>query len=166
MKSKLIIRSCFAFLFISIAISCNSRKDTLTAQQLLEVKKDVQKLMDMTAKDISTDGPTAWLNYFENTPDFFMVSDGQLVFPNYDSATSFIQNTLVKQIKTVELKWSDVRIDPLTDRLAVVAATWNEDLTDFAGNTITPRGYFTAVAERTSQQWKFRNAHWSLAKPK
>jgi hypothetical protein len=166
MPTELIIRKCFIFCVFSISLSCNNNTDSLTQQQAIEVKDSVQKMIDMTAKDISHDGPIAWLKYFENTPDFFMASEGQLVFPNNDSATTFIKNTLVKQIQKVELHWSNIRIDPLNNKFANVAATWKEDLTDFANNTISEGGYFTAVAEKTSQGWQLRNAHWSVTKSK
>jgi hypothetical protein len=164
MPFKLIIRSCFGFLLFSIFISCGSKTDSLTQQQSIEVKDSVQKMMDRIASDISHDGPIAWLKYFENTSDFFMASEGQIVFANSDSATIFIKNTLVKQIKKIELHWSNVRIDPLTNKFANIGATWNEDLTDFADNKTPQRGYFTAVAEKTLQGWQLRNAHWSVSR--
>ncbi|HMC87277.1 MAG TPA: hypothetical protein VKI61_17250 [Chitinophagaceae bacterium] len=166
MKCKLIIGSCFGCLLFFIFISCNSKTGSLTGQQSMEVKENVQKMMDMTASDISHDGPVGWLKYFENTPDFFMASDGQIVFPNYDSATAFIKNTLARQIKKIELHWSNIRIYPLAERLANIGADWMEYFTDFAGNNNSQKGYFTAVAEKTLQGWRLRNAHWSVIKSK
>jgi hypothetical protein len=166
MTTKLIFRNCISFCSFFIFLSCNSNTGSLTRQQSLEVKDNLQKMMDMVAKDISHDGPIAWLKYFENTSDFFMASEGQLVFPNSDSATTFIKNTLVKQIRKIELHWSNIRIDPLNNKFANVAATWNEDLIDFANKTISQNGYFTAIAEKTLEGWQLRNAHWSVTKSK
>jgi hypothetical protein len=166
MTTKLIIRSYINFCIFFIVLSCNSNTGSLTQQQSIEVKNSVQKMMNMIAKDISQDGPIAWLKYFENTPDFFMASEGQLLFPNSDSAKTFIKSTLVKQILKIELHWSNVRIDPLNNKFANVAATWNEDLTDFANKTISESGYFTGVAEKTLQGWQLRNTHWSVTKSK
>ena len=123
-------------------------------------------MIELIAKDISHDGPIAWLKYFENTQNFFMASEGQLVFKNSDSATTFIKNILVKQIRKIELHWSDIRVDPMTSKFANIAATWNEDITDFADNKTSQRGYFTAVAEKSLQGWQLRNAHWSVTKSK
>jgi hypothetical protein len=147
-----------------ILFSCNSKTKFLSEAQTIEVKDSVQKMIDLVAKDISADGPIAWLKHFENTPDFFMASDGQLIFPNNDSVASFIKNTLVNQIRKIELKWSKVRIDPLTEKFANVAATWQEEMTDFTGNRTSQGGYFTGIAEKTSNGWQLRNAHWSTIK--
>lgn len=166
MTTKLIIRNCISFYLVSVLLACNSYTDSLTQQQSSEVKDSVQNMMDLIAKDISHDGPIAWQKYFEDTPDFFMASDGQLVFPNSDSAKTFIKNTLVKQILKIELHWGNVRIDPLNNKFAVVGATWNEYLTDFTNKTISQSGYFTGVAEKTLQGWELRNAHWSVTKVK
>jgi hypothetical protein len=91
-----------------------------------------------------------------------MASEGQLVFPNNDSATNIIKNTLIKSISKIELRWNNIHIDPLTSRLAGISATFHEDIPDYAGKKITEDGYFTGIAEQTSLGWKLRNAHWSI----
>ena len=130
----------------------------------MEIKDSVEGMFDSIAKNVSASGPIAWLKYFENTPDFFMASDGQLALPNHDSAAVFIKNTLIKQISKIKLQWNNIRVDPMTAELASVGADWSETLTDFDGNAISQSGYFTAIAERTSQGWQLRNAHWSVMK--
>jgi hypothetical protein len=152
-------------LFISL-FSCNNKTESLTEKQFAEVTDSVQKMMDLIAKDISAEGPVAWLKHFENTPDFFMASEGQMVFPTNDSATAFIKNILVKKIHKIDLRWGNVRIDPLTDKFADVAANWQEDMTDFSDNKMSQSGYFTGIAEKTSSGWQLRNAHWSAVKSK
>ena len=117
-------------------------------------------MVEMIAKDVTREGPVAWLRYFENTPGFFMASGGNLAFPDNDSATNFIKNDLVKIISKIELRWSNIRIDPLTPAFANVAANFHEDITDSTGKKMTD-GYFTGVAERAPQGWQLRNAHWS-----
>jgi hypothetical protein len=111
-------------------------------------------------------GQVAWLRYFENTPEFFMASDGQLVFPNIDSATRFINNTLVKKINKIELHWSNIHIDPLSVMFAGMAASFHEDITDFTGKKISVDGYFTGIAQKTPHGWQLRNLHWSIIAPK
>lgn len=159
-----IINRCIGLSLFFTLISCNSKTESMTSRQSAEIKDSVQQMIELVAKDISHDGPIAWLHYFENTPNFFMASDGQLVFANNDSATLFIKNILVKQISKIELSWSDIRIDPLTEMFANVGATWHETITDFANNKISQAGYFTGIAEKTSKGWQLRNAHWSVTK--
>ncbi len=166
MTSKLLITTCLALCVFILFLSCNSKTDLVKPQQSREIKDNVQKMMDSIAIDITHDGPTAWLKYFENTSEFFMASDGHLVFANNEIATRFIKNELVKQISKIDLRWGDVRIDVLTNKFANVAATWNEDIADFANKKTSQGGYFTGVAEKTLQGWKLRNAHWSVLKVK
>ncbi|MEP7107359.1 MAG: hypothetical protein ABI760_05240 [Ferruginibacter sp.] len=155
-----------SFLYFCIAISCNNNAKSLTPKQITDVQGTVMRMTKSIAKDISREGSIAWLKYFENTPEFFMASEGRLVFQNNDSATNFIKNILVKNIKKIELSWSNILIDPLTLKFANVAATFHEDITDFSGKTISEDGYFTGIAEKTSQGWKLRNAHWSTKNTK
>lgn len=146
-------------------VSCNAKKETLTTKQIADVKDSVQIMAASIATTISQQGPTAWLQYFEDVPNFYMASEGKLVFPNYDTAKNFINNTLVNIIHTITLRWSDVRIDPLTTGLANIAATFHEDITDASGKTTPQDGYFTGLAHQTAKGWKLLNAHWSVIAP-
>jgi hypothetical protein len=154
---------CIVVLFFSL-FSCSNETKVLTQQQSTAIRDSVQHMMNMLSKDISNNGPIAWLTWFEKTPDFFMASEGHLVFPNSDSATLFIKHVLVKQIRTIQLQWSNMRIDPLTTHFSGIAATWHEEITDFASGKISQEGYFTAIAEKTAKGWQLRNAHWSTKK--
>ena len=156
------LRAITSIMLLIFIVSCNEKKDTLTPKQIADVRDSVQTMAQSIAKNISQQGPTAWLQYFEAAPDFYMASEGKLVFPNYDTAKNFINNTLVKIISKIELRWSDVRIDPLTTNFANMAATFHEDITDASGKTTPQDGYFTGLAHQTPQGWKLLNAHWSV----
>lgn len=156
-KSPLLI----SMILIFFIISCCHDADHLTQSQYAMVKHSVQQMTDSIAKNVSDKGPAAWLLYFENTPGFFMASEGQLAFPNIETATNFIHHTLVKSIHKIELHWKSIRIDPLTTKLASIGAIFHEDITDFSGKKIPVDGYFTGIAHQTSQGWKLYNAHWS-----
>ena len=70
---------------------------------------------------------------------------------------------LTQTLKRIDLRFGDdLRVDPLTADYAVVAASFTEVLTDNADHDTPVSGYFTALAERRSGAWVFRNAHWSL----
>ena len=126
-----------------------------------EVRGAVRLLADSIAHDLTHDGPTAWLRYFEVSPGFFMASEGTLTFPNYDSAAAFVPR-FASGVRRIALSWSDVRVDPLRSRLAVMGASFAEAITDTSGREITIGGYFTAVAEQTPSGWRLRDAHWSM----
>jgi hypothetical protein len=155
--------SCIA---ASSLFSCGQNNNTLTDAQSQEVRDSVLKLADMTAKGISTKGPIAWLDYFEDSPGFFMASDGSLALPDYKTAASFIKTRVVKAMPKITLKWSAIRVDPLTSQIAVMAAGFHEDVTDPTGKLTPYDGYFTALVNKTAKGWKFRDEHWSSAPAK
>ena len=132
--------------------------------KLQAVQDSVRLMVGSIANDVTSDGPVAWLTYFEQTPGFFMASDGKLQFSNNDSATNFIRNTLVKSVSKIGLQWNNIRIEPLSTTLASIAAGFHENITVNPGNTISIDGYFTAIAEQTPKGWKLHNAHWSMIK--
>ena len=147
---------------ILLVHACRNHVDSLTEEQSVIVKDSVQQMIESIAKTISHEGPLAWLAYFENSPDFYMAADGRLVFPDRNAATNFLKNTYAKSVRKIELKWKDVRIDPLGIRIASVGAMYHEDVTDITGKMFPSDGYFTAIAEQTTQGWQLRNAHWSM----
>lgn len=126
---------------------------------------NVRQFMQTVAHDVTQDGPTAWEKHFQNSPAFFMANNGQLVFPDTQTADQGTE-AFARTIKRIELRWgSDLRIDPLTPNLAVVAASYQEVQVDTAGHTVNESGFFTGVVENRSGQWQFRDAHWSEPVP-
>ncbi len=152
-------------LAINVAISCKQRPAHFGAPDSARVKDSVSKMAINMAQDISNKGPVAWLDYFENTPGFFMASQGQLVFTDYQSAQKFILNTLDKEISKISLRWNNLRVDPLASDLALIGADFHEDLSNISGKIISIDGYFTGMASLSNNRWKLRNLHWSIKEP-
>ena len=133
----------------------------MSAQQ---VERTVRAFMQTVAHEVTQQGPTAWRKFFSHGPKFFMASDGRLVFPSYPAADKAIDG-LASSIKRIDLTWgNDVRVDPLTPSLAVVAASWHEVRT-MASGRVEDSGYFTATVEFLDGRWQFRDVHWSSAAP-
>jgi len=148
---------------IALIFACNHKHKQLSTERVSAVKTGVTKLTVDIAGAISTKGPAAWLDYFENSQDFFMASDGQIVFHNYTSAQKFIQDTLIKNISKIKLNWGNMRINVLSPRAASIGSDFHEDITMTAGNKLVPvDGYFTGVAVLDGNNWKLRNLHWSI----
>ena len=116
--------------------------------------------MRTVAHDVTQEGPLAWLKFFDTGPGFFMAVNGQLAFPNAAAAKQGTQS-FAQTINRMELTWGDLRVDPLTTELSMVAASWREIQVDKAGHRIEEAGYFTALAEYRGGNWRFRDAHWS-----
>ena len=94
-----------------------------------------------------------------------MAVNGQMAFANAAAAQDGTRK-FAKTIRQIELKWGDdLRVDPLTNEFAIVAASFREIQVDTAGHSITETGYFTGLAEYREGHWQFRNAHWSAPLP-
>jgi hypothetical protein len=146
----------------SILAGCQSNEPSLPdAAASQKIQAAVRLLADSISHDVTQEGPNAWLRYFERTPHFFMASTGNLMFPDYDSAARFVPRYSAG-MRRIKLTWSDVRIDPLSTRLASMGATFREVITDSTEHQLQTEGYFTAVAEETPSGWRLRNAHWSM----
>jgi hypothetical protein len=146
-------------------LSCKTKTTSLNSKEAESVKDSVLLMTARIAGDLSAKGPIAWLDYFEDSPDFFMAAEGSLTFKDYQTARIYIRDTLVNIFHQIILHWDHIRIDPLTSGLASIGAGFREELTDSAGKTISEAGYFSAIAEQTTQGWQLRNAHWSILKP-
>jgi hypothetical protein len=138
---------------------------SLTPERAAAVEDGVRSFTRTVAHDVTEDGPVAWRKHFADLPAFFMAVDGHLVYSSGAAAMAAIPD-LTRTIKHIELRWGDdLRIDPLTADLAVVAATWHEVIVDAAGKRMEETGYFTGIAEYREGRWQFRDAHWSVAAP-
>ncbi|MGB7622205.1 MAG: hypothetical protein WBN92_07620, partial [Terriglobia bacterium] len=116
---------------------------SLTPARAAAVEDGVRVFMRAVAHDVTQVGPAAWRRHFADSPSFFMASEGRLVFPNSAAATAAIQD-LTHTIKQIELNWGeDLRVDPLTPDLAVVAASYHEVLVNTAGRRVEETGFFT-----------------------
>ena len=163
-----IVRLTAVLLLLMASAGCNPRRNTapngpqlLTPSEAAAVVEGLRTFTANVAHDITQEGPLAWSKFFEDNPAFFMAVNGQMAFPSGAAAKSGIQNVALA-LKHIELKWGDdLRIDPLTPELAVVAAPWHEIQIDSAGHRVEETGFFTGLAELRDGRWQFRNVHWS-----
>jgi hypothetical protein len=149
---------------LSLLACQNAVPDSLDPAHAAAIQDSVSDMAAAIARDLERDGPTAWLSYFLDGPEFFMASDGNLVFPSIDSATSFVRG-FAPGIADMELVWEDMRVDPLSPGAAVLGASYREVLTDTAGSELRFRGYFTGLAVHTPMGWRLRDLHWSSPLP-
>jgi hypothetical protein len=145
-----------AGMLLGLVLACSDRASTRPP-----MAQQVQDFVDRVTSDLSQDGPAAWLRHFEDGPDFFMASDGRLIFPDRSVADTFVAS-LGTRIRTMELRFQHLRVDSLDANRALLAANFDEALTDTAGVALRFSGYLTAIAERQDAGWKLRNLHWSL----
>jgi hypothetical protein len=125
----------------------------------------VRAFLQAVAQEVSREGPGAWRREFTAGPEFFMAANGQLVFADGAAAARGIE-ALTHTLPKIELRFGDdVRVEVLTDTLALIGCSYSEVQTDAQGQPHSDRGYVTALAERRDGQWRFRSAHWSSLPP-
>jgi hypothetical protein len=74
-------RCCSIFLGIAVFTGFNARQSqSITSAHAVVVEQDVRQLMQSVARDVTQQGPLAWLKYFESGPSFFMGVNGQIAF--------------------------------------------------------------------------------------
>jgi hypothetical protein len=145
----------------SARTSGSSELQSLPPASAAAIDESARVFMHTVAHDVSQEGPLAWLKFFDTAPGFFMAVNGQLAFPNAAAAKEGTQK-FARTIDRIDLTWgNDLRVDPLTAELSVVAASWREVQLDKAGHRIELAGYFTGLAEYRDGHWRFRDAHWS-----
>jgi hypothetical protein len=163
-------RLAWVLLPVTAFAGCNAQNrsstESLTAPRAAAVEQGVRTFMATVAHDVTQEGPAAWSKHFEDGPAFFMAVDGQMAFPSGAAAKEGIQSVALT-LKRIDLKWgNDLRVDPLTAELAVVATPWHEIKTDSGGQTTEDGGFFTGLAEYRDGRWQFRDAHWSSRSPR
>jgi hypothetical protein len=138
---------------------------SLSPAESAAVESAVKAFAQTVAHDVTHDGPLAWRKYLEDSPAFFMAVNGAMAFPD-SAATKSGLDAFAPTIKHIELKWGDdLRVDPLTPNLAVVAATYHELQVPTSGQPHEETGFFTGLAELQGGRWQFRDAHWSQPLP-
>jgi len=148
-----------------LLIGCGKSNTPLSTAESSAVKDSVSKMVAHIGTDVSTHGPAAWINYFENNAGFFMSSDGALAFKDYPSAKSFTLGTVVKNFKKISLGWKNLRVDPLTATYASLGADFHEDISMANGPKQSIDGYFTATAHFDGSRWRLRNMNWAIKTP-
>jgi hypothetical protein len=139
--------------------------DAPAAQPRSTEADSVRAFVHAVAQDVSREGPAAWRREFAEGPEFFMASDGQLVFADGPAAARGIE-VLTNTLPKIALHFGeDLRVDVLTAQFAVVGCSYSEVQTDAQGQQHTDRGYFTGLAELRDGRWRFRSAHWSSLPP-
>jgi len=159
------LTSSCAFSMMLLFNRCTYHNPQLTAATNSIIKDSVTQMAAHISIDVSTHGPAAWLNYFENAPGFFMASNGVLVFKDYATAKSYTLDTVVKNFKKISLSWKNVKVDPMTATYATLGADFHEDIILANGQNLSIGGYVTATAHFDGSKWRLRNMNWATMAP-
>jgi hypothetical protein len=156
----------FGFPLAMVGVACGSpvSRLPLEADRSEAIRDSVKQFFESIPATLTEDGPIAWLRHFEEGPEFFMASDGELAFPSSDSAKAFVR-LLSQRISAIRLLWADMRVVPLGPGIAVVGATYRETVTDTAGTEVDFGGFMTGVSRHHQEGWRIQNLHWSSPVP-
>lgn len=163
---RMVVRWCTPLLAALALAGCaqvggSGEPRPLTAAQAGAVEAGVRAFAQNVAHDVTQDGPVAWQKHFGDSPAFFMAVNGQMAFADRAAATAALPG-IARAFKHINLRWGDdLRVDPITANLALVATSWHEVLVDASDHTMDEKGYFTGIAEYRDGRWQFRDAHWS-----
>lgn len=133
----------------------------MTDEERAAIKDSVTRMMAQISANVTKDGPTQWLAYFEDDPGFFMASDGAVKFGDYRSATTYTRDTLPQIMSRISLSWRHLHVDPLATGFAAIGADFSEDIRLTSGHLISDSGFFTAIAHFDGTTWKLRNLNWA-----
>ncbi len=117
--------SVFGLLAAMACVTCGLpvSRQQLEADHADAMRDSVEQFFESIIGGLSEDGPIAWLQYFEESSEFFMASDGKLLFPSSDSAKAFVRG-LSQKISAIQLRWIDLRVAPISPGTAVVGASY------------------------------------------
>jgi hypothetical protein len=153
------------WLLILTIVGSTGCRSHFTPERAAKVEDSVRAYMRTVAQDVTKDGPTAWRKHFADSPGFFVAVNGQMAIPTRAAAMATIQDR-AHSLKRIDLQWGqDLRVDPLTQDLAVIATSYREVRVSMSGDTVDENGFFTAVVEHHDENWRIRDAHWSVPVP-
>jgi hypothetical protein len=109
---------------------------------------------------LAAGGPAAWLDVFDDTPSFFMASDGSLVFPDRATAETFLAD-FAPRVRTMSLAWIEPRFTMLAEGVVAVASAYVETIAMTDGTESTFAGYVSGVIRASADEWKLQHLHWS-----
>ncbi|HEX8765585.1 MAG TPA: hypothetical protein VF740_10510, partial [Candidatus Acidoferrum sp.] len=87
---------------------------SFTEARKVAAEQEVRQFAVTVSRDVTEKGPAAWDKHLEDSPAFFMASEGKLIFPDRQAARTGISE-FTHTIQHIELTWGDdLRVDALT----------------------------------------------------
>jgi ketosteroid isomerase-like protein len=105
-------------------------------------------------------GPAAWLDFFEDTPSFFMASDGAIAFADRVTAETFLDD-FSRKVSGMVLEWHQPRFEDLGGDIVAVTASYDETIRMRDGTESSFGGHMSGVIRRQGGRWRFQHLHWS-----
>lgn len=105
-------------------------------------------------------GPSAWLDFFEDSPSFFMASDGAIAFSDRSAAETYLDG-FSRSVSEMALEWHEPRFEDLGGDVVVVTASYDETIRMHDGTESSFAGRMSGVIRRQANRWRFQHLHWS-----
>jgi hypothetical protein len=120
----------------------------------------VRAFFDSIPPALAAEGPSAWLDFFEDSPSFFMASDGAIAFPDQSSAEAFLEDFSTR-VSAMSLEWFQPRFEILSAGVVVVITSYHEEITMTDGTLSSFGGSVSGVIRNHAGLWRLQHLHWS-----
>ena len=150
-------RTILLLALLSLAGACRSAAVAVPSP----VEAEAIAALRAIPRTLAQEGPLGWLRHFDPGAGFRMASDGALKFDGFAQARAAME-AFDPTIASMELVWSDLRVDALAGDLASFGAGYDELLVDTSGVETRFSGYVTGLLRRTGAGWRITSLHWSL----
>ncbi|MCA8978055.1 MAG: nuclear transport factor 2 family protein [Planctomycetes bacterium] len=146
-----------AILAAAALAACASPPLSATAETatVAEIRRDLESI----PAALAARGPNGWLGHCDPA-DFRMISDGAVKFASFGELRTAMAG-FAMTVRAMELNWRDLRIEPMTDRLAWFSTAYDERITDTVGGESTFDGSVTGMLRRVGNRWLITRLHWS-----
>ena len=139
-----------------IALSWLGCRDShnLSEAQRATVAGGVKEMMATVSDSLKTKGPSAWLPYLQNSPEFKWEYKG--VVSKYDAVVAGLQQQSL-HYQSIAIVWDSVEIKPQTLDQALLSAKFSETSIKFGGEQSTYVGSLNAKIVLSPGGWKFHS---------
>lgn len=147
-------------LLTALLVAACSIERTAPTGSTERARADVAAFMDSIPARLHAAGPIGWLDLFDAEGGFRMATDGVLLFPSHDSATTFLE-AFGPTTREMAIAWDSVRVELLAPGVALAETGYRESITDTAGTVSRFGGHVSMLLRRGSSGWRIRHLHWS-----
>ncbi|HEV8286104.1 MAG TPA: nuclear transport factor 2 family protein [Chitinophagaceae bacterium] len=123
----------------------------------------IQKTFRNYYNDLKTLGLTAEFKYLDSSSNFFWVPPGYPSAISYDSVATILKQNAAF-FKSIDNRFEDLRIIPLSKELATYTARLHSTMTDTTGNTSNISLVETGVLIKRKDGWKLLSGQTAVIK--
>lgn len=157
----MIFRSIAWSILLLFALASCQRSTDLNDVQRATVIQDVQQMTVQFFDDLRTHNADAAISRLDDSDAFYWVFPPDTAHVSRAAVAAQIRADLQAN-PSIEVRWLQMRVEPVTSTAAVYSGVFESVSTDPAGATVTVRGTEHAVVILRDDGWKFMNGQTTL----